>query len=93
MGLPTKDDNLKNYEEGSVLKYGKNLDRKEFFLIHGTGDDNVHYQHSMVLAKSLIQSGVMFQQFSYPDEAHSLKHVTMHYYRTMDKFISRCYSG
>ncbi len=35
---------------------------KDFFLAHGMADRNVHFQHSMVLAKELVRSGVQFKQ-------------------------------
>ena len=64
-------------------------------LINGTGDDNVHYQQSMALAKSLAEADIPFEQMSYPDEAHGLKHVLKHLYHRMDKFWGQClgYSG
>lgn len=35
---------------------------RKLFLVHGTADDNVHMQHSMVLAKELVKEGVLFKQ-------------------------------
>lgn len=62
MGLPTPDDNLKAYEESDVCKYPENFKGKQFYLIHGTADDNVHYQQSLMLAKALEGADVLFRQ-------------------------------
>lgn len=62
MGLPTAEDNLKAYQDGDVCKYPENFRGKQFYLIHGTADDNVHYQQSLMLAKSLEGADVLFRQ-------------------------------
>lgn len=54
--------NYKGYEAADATKMAGNLKDKMFLLIHGTADDNVHYHHSMMLAKSLVDEGVLFQQ-------------------------------
>ena len=45
-------------------------------LNHGVADDNVHYQHSMLLTRALEQADIQFVQHSYPDENHSLGGVS-----------------
>jgi dipeptidyl-peptidase-4 len=92
MGLPTVEDNLKKYIASSVLGHVKKLANKKYMLVHGTGDDNVHYQQSMALAKVLSEADILYDQVSYPDETHSLFHVTKHLYHTMDKFWSECFN-
>ncbi|XP_069158727.1 venom dipeptidyl peptidase 4 isoform X2 [Procambarus clarkii] len=83
--------NYKGYEAADATKVAGNLKEKMFLLIHGTADDNVHYQHSMMLAKALVDEGVLFQQMTYADENHGLTGVKAHLYRTMNKFLSDCY--
>ncbi|XP_014238401.1 venom dipeptidyl peptidase 4 isoform X1 [Trichogramma pretiosum] len=90
MGLPTKEDNLQGYEDSSVMKRVERMRNKKFLLVHGTGDDNVHYQQSMALARSLEENDIMFEQVSYPDEAHALSHLLRHLYHTMDRFWGNC---
>ena len=60
MGLPTPDDNLRAYEQSDVTRMVENFRGKEFFLIHGTADDNVHYQQSMMLARALEKADILF---------------------------------
>ncbi|KAK4304092.1 hypothetical protein Pmani_023954 [Petrolisthes manimaculis] len=83
--------NYKGYENADATKVVGNLRDKMFLLIHGTADDNVHYQHSMMLASALVHENVLFQQMTYPDEKHGLVGVKEHLYRTLDKFLSDCY--
>ncbi|XP_058801834.1 venom dipeptidyl peptidase 4-like isoform X2 [Phymastichus coffea] len=92
MALPTADDNLKGYESSSVVVADrvKKLKGKKFLLIHGTGDDNVHYQQSMALTKALAETDILYNQDFYADEVHSLSHVGLHLVHTIDKFWSEC---
>ncbi|KAH0946793.1 hypothetical protein HN011_002560 [Eciton burchellii] len=91
MGLPTAEDNLAGYNRTDISRRVDGIYGKKFMLIHGTGDDNVHYQQAMALAKALEQEDILFQQVSYTDEAHSLQHVYPHFYHTMDKFWDECF--
>lgn len=62
MGLPTPADNLAGYEQGQLLNKADNIRTKGYYLIHGTLDDNVHYQQSLMLAKVLEQKDILFRQ-------------------------------
>ncbi|EFA04427.1 venom dipeptidyl peptidase 4 [Tribolium castaneum] len=91
MGLPTPEDNLKGYNNTDVTRKVLAMKGKLFFLIHGNADDNVHYQHSMLLSRALELNDVPFQQQSYPDENHSLLRVRPHLYHTIDRFWARSF--
>ncbi|CAO1395349.1 unnamed protein product [Diamesa tonsa] len=92
MGLPNATFNELNYKAGDVAnaEHIEQIGKHDFFLIHGNGDDNVHYQQSMVLARALEMADIMFEQLSYPDEAHGLSGVQKHLYHSMDKFWNKC---
>lgn len=92
MGLPTEEDNEENYIASDVTQEIDQFKNHDFMLIHGTGDDNVHYQQSLALAKALQLAGILFEQVSYPDEDHSLGNVQRHLYHTMDQFWGNCLS-
>ena len=62
MGLPTPEDNEKAYTASDISRYAENFRGKRFYLVHGTADDNVHYQQSLMLAKALEKADVLFRQ-------------------------------
>jgi dipeptidyl-peptidase-4 len=70
MGLPSE--NLEDFVEGSPLTYAKNL-RGNLLLVHGTGDDNVHYQNSEVIINELIEQNIQFDLMSYPNRSHGIR--------------------
>ncbi|KAI8038181.1 venom dipeptidyl peptidase 4 [Drosophila gunungcola] len=90
MGLPTDDDNLKKYNESSVFRNLENFKTHDFLLIHGSGDDNVHYQHSLLLAKLLQRHDIQFQEQTYTDENHGIGNALPHLYHTIDAFWTNC---
>ncbi|MFZ1800704.1 MAG: prolyl oligopeptidase family serine peptidase, partial [Chitinophagaceae bacterium] len=69
MGLPQE--NGDNYKNGSPITYAKNL-RGHLLLIHGTGDDNVHYQNTEMLVNELVKYNKQFQMMSYPNRTHAI---------------------
>lgn len=62
MGLPDSTDNSEGYNESRLSTLATSFRGKNYYLIHGTLDDNVHYQQSMALARSLEQNDVLFKQ-------------------------------
>jgi dipeptidyl-peptidase-4 len=81
-------DNAKGYRDGSPIHFAKNLQGK-LMMIHGTGDDNVHYQSFEMLADELIKYNKLFQMMSYPMRSHGInerENTSLHLRRTMEKF-------
>lgn len=62
MGLPYKDDNLEGYERSRLSTKYEELRNKTYLLVHGSLDDNVHYQQSMALSRSLEVHDIPFEQ-------------------------------
>ncbi|KAJ8726850.1 hypothetical protein PYW08_015247 [Mythimna loreyi] len=87
MGLPNE--NVGGYTVSSLLtdQVAQNLKKKSYFLIHGTADDNVHYQHAMLLSRLLQTRDVYFTQMSYTDEDHGLVGVRPHLYHALERFL------
>jgi dipeptidyl-peptidase-4 len=86
MGL--LNDNAKGYFDGSPINHAKNLQGK-LMIIHGTADDNVHYQSFEMLVNELIKNNKLFSMMSYPMRSHGInerQNTTLHLRRTMEKF-------
>lgn len=62
MGLPNSGDNLSGYTTAQLLRQYDGIRDKEYFLIHGSYDDNVHYQQSMLWARVLERQDILFRQ-------------------------------
>ncbi|XP_053954142.1 venom dipeptidyl peptidase 4 isoform X2 [Anastrepha ludens] len=90
MSLPKL--NEEGYSSSQLTTRANRLRGKKFMLIHGTLDDNVHYQQTMVLAKNLERLDILFKQISYTDEDHSLASVRPHLYHSLDRFFGDCFS-
>lgn len=90
--MDTPAHNGAGYEQSSLINVAERLRGRRLLLIHGSGDDNVHYQNSMLLAKRLQHLDIAFEQMSYADENHSLLGVSRHLYHTLDNFWTECFA-
>jgi len=86
MGLPQ--DNADGYDDNSPINHVEGL-KGDYLLIHGTGDDNVHFQNSIELAEELVQADKQFEMQFYPDKNHGIYggNTTYHLYTRMTNFI------
>jgi dipeptidyl-peptidase-4 len=81
MGLPS--DNSEGYRLGSPITFANKLEG-ELLLIHGTGDDNCHYQTTELLINELIKHNKPFSMFAYPNRTHAIRegeNTTRHLYQ------------
>ena len=69
MGLPQE--NKADFIQGSPITHARNL-RGNLLYIHGTGDDNVHYQNAELLLNELIRYNRQFQYMPYPNRSHGI---------------------
>ncbi|MDY7395854.1 S9 family peptidase [Aureibaculum sp. 2210JD6-5] len=60
-----------SYQKGSPINYAKNLEGN-LLVLHGTGDDNVHYQGTEMLINELIKHNKIFSMMSYPNRSHGI---------------------
>jgi len=87
MGVPWE--NEAGFIEGSPITHAKNLEGN-LLLIHGTGDDNVHYQNAEALINELIKHNKMFQVMPYPNRSHGIyegENTTRHLYTLMTNYL------
>ncbi|MGB6472703.1 MAG: S9 family peptidase [Candidatus Sulfotelmatobacter sp.] len=69
MGLP--EDNAEGYKAGSPINFAEGLQGK-LLLVHGSGDDNVHYQGTELLVNRLVELGKPFDFMTYPGRTHAI---------------------
>jgi dipeptidyl-peptidase-4 len=87
MGLPR--DNAEGYEKGSPITYAKDL-RGKLLVVHGTGDDNVHYQGFEKLVDELVAHNRPFTMMAYPNRSHGISEgrgTTLHLYTMFTRFL------
>ncbi|XP_013133891.1 PREDICTED: venom dipeptidyl peptidase 4-like [Papilio polytes] len=89
--MDTPQANPLGYKQSDLLSAAQSLRGRRYLLVHGSGDDNVHYQHSLQLAKQLQHADISFEQLSYTDENHSLAGVSRHFYHALDHFWTECF--
>ncbi|XP_063174365.1 prolyl endopeptidase FAP isoform X3 [Candoia aspera] len=93
MGLPTESDNLEHYRNSTVMARAQNFHNVDYLLIHGTADDNVHFQNSAQISKALVNAQVDFQAMWYTDQNHAIPGLSLkHLYIHMTHFLKQCFS-
>jgi dipeptidyl-peptidase-4 len=73
--MRTPQENSKGYEDNSPINY-TNLIKGKFLIIHGTADDNVHFQNSVEMITAMIRNNVDFQSAYYPNKNHGISGTT-----------------
>ncbi|XP_031414729.1 dipeptidyl peptidase 4 [Clupea harengus] len=86
-------DNQAFYDNSTVTGRAKNFASVEYLLIHGTADDNVHFQQAAQISKALVDEQVDFEAMWYTDEDHGLGGSAYHHvYTHMSHFLQRCFA-
>jgi dipeptidyl-peptidase-4 len=86
--MRTPQENPKGYDGNAPEKMAENLKGK-LLIVHGTADDNVHFQNSVMLTTALIKANKEFESEYYPDKTHGISGGTtrLHLYTRMTDFI------
>jgi len=87
MGLP--DQNKQGYHDGSPINFAQGL-AGNLLVVHGSGDDNVHFQGTELLVDKLIELGKPFTFMDYPNRTHGLfegKGTTLHVYSLIARYL------
>ena len=86
----TPQENPKGYDENSPVFHVNKL-KGNLLLVHGTGDDNVHFQNAVALEDALISANKQFQTFYYPNRNHGISggNTRLHLYNMMTKFLEK----
>lgn len=87
MGLPSS--NPDGYRNGSPINFADRL-AGDLLIIHGTGDDNVHYQNAEQLVNKLVEANKPFEFMAYPDRTHGIGegvNTRLHLYTLATRFL------
>jgi dipeptidyl-peptidase 4 len=88
MGLLPENDSI--YVQGSAVTFANQLEGN-LLIVHGTGDDNVHYQNSEVVINELIKNNKHFTMMAYPNRTHGIyegENTTLHLFTLLTKYLN-----
>jgi dipeptidyl-peptidase-4 len=88
--MRTPKENFAAYEKNSPIALAPDLQGR-LLLIHGTSDDNVHFQNTMYYSQALVEAGKQFEEQVYPDKDHSISGTKyrFHLYMRIADFLQR----
>ena len=87
MGLPQE--NAEGYRRGSPIHFAEGL-KGRLLIVHGSGDDNVHYQGTERLVNRLVSLGKPFDLMVYPNRSHAISEgegTTLHVYSLIARYL------
>ncbi len=85
--MRTPQENAAGYDDNSPINYCEKLEGS-YLLVHGSGDDNVHYQNAMEMTNALVKANKPFDMFIYPNRNHGIYggNTRLHLYNMMLEF-------
>lgn len=89
MGLPQE--NVHGYKNGSPITFAENL-KGNLLLVHGTGDDNVHYQNAEAVINALVSANKPFTMMSYPNRSHGInegRNTSLHLFELLTRYLKQ----
>lgn len=94
MGLPSE--NAEGYKNGSPISFAQNL-KGNLLIVHGSGDDNVHFQNTEALINKLISLDKPFTMMDYPNRTHAIykgKNTRLHLFSLLTRYLhENCPAG
>ncbi len=83
-------ENASGYDDNSPINHVKKLKGK-LLLVHGSGDDNVHYQNTMEMINALVAANKQFELFIYPNRNHGIYggYTRLHLFTMMTNFVEK----
>uniref|UniRef100_A0A9J7YZC3 Dipeptidyl-peptidase 4 n=1 Tax=Cyprinus carpio carpio TaxID=630221 RepID=A0A9J7YZC3_CYPCA len=91
--MVTPAENQAFYDNSTVMERAKNFKSVQYLLVHGTADDNVHFQQAAQISKALVDEQVDFDAMWYTDEDHGLGGSSnQHVYTHMSHFLKNCFA-
>jgi len=93
MGLPAT--NVEGYRRASALPFAKNL-KADLLIVHGSGDDNVHYQNTEAVVNALVAANKPFTMMVYPNRTHCIcegENTTLHLFTMLTRYVDEHLGG
>jgi len=86
--MRTPKENPDGYDDNSPLSHAEKI-KGSYLIIHGSADDNVHFQNTMEFTEKMVQAGVPFDMAVYTNRNHSIKggNTSVHLYTKMTNFL------
>ncbi len=88
--MRTPQENASGYDDNSPINHVDKM-KGAYLLVHGTGDDNVHFQNSVEMTEALIRANKQFDFYMYPDRNHGIygNNARLHLFTKMTDFIKK----
>lgn len=92
--MRTEKENGSGYRNNSPVYFARQLEG-DYLLVHGMGDDNVHFQNTAEMANALVQANKQFETYFYPNRNHGIYGgpTRLHLYKKMTDFLDRKLKG
>ncbi|MCZ2140017.1 MAG: S9 family peptidase [Bacteroidia bacterium] len=86
--MRTPQENGESYDNNSPINHVEKI-KGNYLIIHGTADDNVHFQNAVEMVNAMINKGVKFDSEFYPNKNHGIggSKTRLHLYDRMTRFI------
>lgn len=86
--MRTPQENASGYDQNSPINFVDSL-KGNYLIVHGTGDDNVHFQNSVEMVNKMVSKNIPFESAYYPNKNHGISggYTRLHLFTRMTKFI------